>query len=393
MSRRIVITSNTSWFIFNFFSSAITEFMKGGNEIFILAPRDKYSERLENLGCKFFDLGLDRAGMNLFSELKTIQTLYRNLRNLSPDCVLNFTPKLNIYSVLICKFLKIPVVNSVAGLGYIVLSRGIKSALGKILLRLSQPFADHVIFQNNDDLSVYLAKGWVAPEKTSRVRGIGVNLNKFTPLASKDDGVVRFILFARMLKSKGVNEFVDAANAVTLHYDNIRCNKGIKPKVEFALLGFIDEQNPDGITKEVIGRWHTESSVRYLGETDDVISHIKDYDCVVLPSFYREGIPQCLIEAAALGKPIITTNNVGCRETVVDQLTGYIVPIKDSERLAEAMIAMIDLGHDGRLKMGKAARRKAENDFCHLHVAKHYLNVIESVSPDNGNKSLVKQEA
>ncbi len=392
MNRKIVITSNTSWFVFNFFSSSITEFMKGGNEIFIVAQRDKYSEKLESLGCKFFDINLDRSGMNLLSELKTIRSIYKHLRDLSPDCVLNFTPKLNIYSVLLCKYLRIPVINSVAGLGYIVLSNGFKSVLGKSLLRLTQPFADHIIFQNNDDLAVYLSNKWVVREKTSRVKGIGVDLKKFTPSKAKDDGVVRFLLFARMLKSKGVMEFVEAANIVASYFDNDTLNN-TKPKVAFSLLGFIDEHNPDGISKTEICFLHTGTIVRYLGETDNVIDHLKNYDCVVLPSYYREGIPQCLIEAASMAKPIITTNNVGCRETVVDQVTGYLVPPKDVARLSEAMINMTNLGHEQRLQMGQAGRIKAENDFCHRYVAKHYLRVIESVVTENGDKTLIKQEA
>ncbi|OLQ92074.1 hypothetical protein BIY22_16310 [Vibrio panuliri] len=393
MNRRVVITSNTSWFIYNFFCSSITEFMQDGNEISIVAPRDKYTPLLEALGCRFHEVSIDRSGANLLSEWKTITTIYKTLKQLSPDCVLNFTPKLNIYSVAVCKLLKIPVINSVAGLGYIISSNGFKSCLGKLLLRFTQPLADHIIFQNDDDLSVYLENKWATAEKISRVRGIGVNLQRFTPQITSDDGTVRFLLFARMLKSKGVPEFVEAARLVLKHYNRKYVGVSMHPKVEFSLLGFIDAYNPDGISREVIENWHSESVVRYLGETDNVIDFVRDYDCVVLPSFYREGIPQCLIEAAAMAKPIITTNHVGCRETVVDGVSGYLVPPRDSTSLAKAMITMADLSHTQRLEMGRVARRKAENEFCHLHVARHYMTCIESVLSVEKPNDLVKQEA
>nr|WP_086940002.1 glycosyltransferase family 4 protein [Thaumasiovibrio occultus] len=393
MKRRIVITSNTSWFIYNFFCSSITEFMQDGNEIFIVAPRDKYASLLEALGCRFHEVSIDRSGANFFSEWKTITTIYKTLKQLSPDCVLNFTPKLNIYSVTACKILKIPVINSVAGLGYIISSNGFKSRLGKLLLRLTQPLADHIIFQNGDDLSVYLENKWANAEKISRVRGIGVNLQRFTPQITSDDGTVRFLLFARMLKSKGVPEFVEAARMVLEHYNKKCVDVSTRPKVEFSLLGFIDAYNPDGIPREVIEKWHSEAVVRYLGETDNVIEFVRDYDCVVLPSFYREGIPQCLIEAAAMAKPIITTDHVGCRETVVDGLSGYLVPPRDSASLAKSMIKMADLSHSQRLEMGRTARLKAENEFCHLYVARHYMTCIESVLSVEERNDLIKQKA
>ncbi len=381
MNKKIVITSNVSWFISNFFSSSIAEFMRNNNQIYIVSARDKYTDKLIELGCHFREIEVDRSGMNLFQELKTIKQLLRIYSEIQPDCVLNFTPKLNIYSVLACRWLSIPVVNSIAGMGSIESEKGIKSFIGGLLLRITQPLVDHVIFQNDDDLSTYLAKKYTKPEKCSRVNGIGVQLDHFVPFQANDDGVVRFILFARMLKNKGVVDFVKAAEAVDQHYLVRRLAGYEVPKYEFSLLGFIDEANPQGLTLSELEYWHNNSIVSYLGETDDVFSIVKDYDCVVLPSYYREGIPQCLIESCAMAKPIITTNNVGCKETVVDGVSGYIVQPQCVPDLKEAMIRMIELSHSKRIKMGRYGRRKAENDFCHIKVAKHYMNIINQLLP------------
>ncbi|WP_318466412.1 glycosyltransferase family 4 protein [Photobacterium leiognathi] len=379
MNKKILITSNTSWFIYNFFSSSIVEFSKYGNQIHVIAPKDKYTQKLIDLGCHYSEINIDRSGINLFSEIKALLRLYYSLSIISPDCVLNFTPKLNIYSVLCCKVLNIKVINSIAGSGAILSDSGFKSLVGRLLLRLSQPLADHIIFQNNDDLSIYLNNKFITKKKSSRVKGIGVHLKKFTPYESDNDGVVRFILFARMLKNKGVIEFLHAAEAVNEYYQT-RKKAGYKiPRYHFSLLGFIDEAHPKGIPFSLLKQWDKKPFISYIGETDDVFNIVKHYDCVVLPSYYREGIPQCLIEACAMAKPIITTNNIGCKETVIDGVSGFIIQSKCVPDLKNAIVKMIELSHSQRIEMGKKGRKKAERDFCHITVSKHYMDTIQKI--------------
>ena len=374
-----MITSNTSWFVFNFFRSAITEFMKDGNQVFVLAPKDAYTQRLIDLGCNYQELTMSRSGINIFQEIKTLHNIYQTYKDIRPDAILNFTPKINIYSALSGKLLKIPTVNSIAGLGSIFTEKGLKSYLGKLLLKMTQPLADHVIFQNPDDWGVYLDKGYVKKTSSSRVPGIGVNLEQFRSYQAQDDGVVRFVLIARMLYTKGVEEFIEAALQVDEHYC-VRKKAGYKvPEVTFSLLGFIDEGNPQGIPLHKIQRWHDTTLVNYLGETDDVFSKVKNKDCIVLPSYYREGVPQCLIEAASMAKPIITTDNVGCRETVEHNHTGFIIKSRSVPELKDAMIKMANLSHQERLTFGKKGREKAEHEFCHIKISKHYLKTIERV--------------
>lgn len=378
--KKITIVSNTSWFIFNFFKASITEFMRDGNKVFIIAPKDNYTQRLEKLGCIFYDLKLCRSGGNFVKEIRTLKKLYDLHKMISPNCILNFTPKVNIYSALSGRLLNIPVINSVAGLGTIFSDRGIKSYCGKILLKYTQPLVEHIVFQNNDDWEVYLKHNLVQKDKSSRINGIGINLETFKPHGSQDDGVVRFVLVARMLYNKGVPEFVEAAKKVQEHY-NIRAKAGYKiPRFEFSLLGFVDEGNPKSIPIEQLNYWHENTLVNFLGRTDDVYSIVKNYDCVVLPSYYREGVPQCLIEAAAMSKPIITTDNVGCRETVEHNKSGYIVKPRSVPELKEALIKMIELTHQQRLTFGEYGRKIAMRDFCHLKISQHYLDVIDKVS-------------
>ena len=369
----------------NFFSASIVEFMKEGNIVFVAAPRDRYSDVLIEKGCVFYPINLDRSGMGIIKELTSFFDIYQLIKKLQPHVVLNFTPKLIIYGAIAASFNRVKVINSVAGLGSIFTGKGLKSWVGKVLLRISQPFADHVIFQNNDDMQTYIKHKFISSQHTSRVNGIGIDLNRFTPAIAPDDGVVRFILFSRMLKTKGINQFVSAAEQVSRYYENTLSNcNNIAPKVEFALLGFVDETHPQAISLEQLQCWEQHSSVCYLGESDDISSIVKNYDCVVLPSYYREGIPQCLIEACSMSKPVITTDNVGCRETVIHNTTGYLVEPKSVEALTKAMIDMIELTHAERLLFGHQGRLKAERDFCHIRVSKHYMQIIDEVTFNDG---------
>lgn len=353
--------------------------MRDGNQVFVIAPRDAFTNRLIDLGCVFDELVICRSGMNPLKELSSFKQLYSFYHKNSPDVVLNFTPKINIYSTIAAKMQGIPVINSIAGLGSIFSEKGIKPWLGKLLLKYTQPLAEHTIFQNPDDWKMYLAHGYVKKENSSRVHGIGINLKRFRLTKAEDDGITRFILVARMLYSKGVSEFVSAAKRVRSHYA-IRAMAGYEvPKFQFALLGFVDEKNPQGIPLAQLKNWHDTTPVNYLGETEEVFYVVKHQDCVVLPSYYREGVPQCLIEAMAMGKPIITTDNVGCRETVDDNKTGYIVKPKSVAELKDAMIKMIEVGHEKRLQFGRLGRKKAEKDFCHIIISRHYLQTIEKV--------------
>ncbi|MBF9001210.1 glycosyltransferase family 4 protein [Vibrio nitrifigilis] len=375
--KRIVIVANTSWFIYNFFRSSILELIKTHSEVYILAPWDDTSDKLIDLGCVYKDLYMDRNGANFSSEIRSIREIYFYFREVKPDCILNFTPKINIYSCVCSKILGIKVINTVSGLGSIFIDKGWKSYIGKILLKVSQPFADHVIFQNIDDMNIYLDNRLINSERCSRVNGIGIDLKRFRPVQSRNDGNVKFILTGRMLESKGVRVFAKSAKIVKQKIlDDVDfCDTN----VQFSLLGFIDNTHAHSISESELLQFSKEYNVDYLGSTDNVFDIVKDYDCVVLPSFYREGVPQSLIEACAMGKPIITTDNVGCRDTVIDKESGYIIPIKDPHALADAMLKIIKLGHEGRLAFGVKGRQKAVRDFNHLKISKHYIDIINSL--------------
>lgn len=363
---RIVISANTSWYLFNFRKGTIKALLEKGCDVIAVAPVDPYSEKLRELGCHFEPLYMDRGSTNPIKDMRTTWHYYQIFLRLKPDLVFNFTPKVNIYSTLAAQFVKAKVVNNIAGLGSLFVSHSLASRIAKLLYRISQPLADFVFFQNEEDRELFIDAGIVKRQFTGRLPGSGVDLSRFTVIPAPDDGVIRFILVARILREKGVELYVEAARQLHQQY----------PNLEFNLLGFIDEDNPSGISRTQIEQWQNDGIINYLGTTDDVTKILANQDCVVLPSYYREGVPKSLLEAAAMGKPIITTDNVGCRETVEHGCNGFLCEPKNSISLKNELEKMILLGHQKRLEFGCTGRLKIEKEFDEKLVINAYLDVL-----------------
>ncbi|TFT89830.1 glycosyltransferase family 1 protein [Proteus mirabilis] len=344
--------------------------MNCGYQVLILSPFDNYSLKLQNLGCKFIHIPIDGSSKNPLKDIKTFTTLFFILRKESVSCILNFTPKNNIYCTWAAKLNKIKVINNIAGLGTLFVNNNLSSKLARNLYKYSQKYADKIFFQNNDDLTLFLEKNYVRRSQIDRLPGSGVDLSRFTLSLSKNKEKLRFLLIARMLYEKGITFYIDAARILKEKYGN---------NVEFCLLGFIGVNNPSAITHKQMTSWVSEGIINYLGTSDAVECEIAKADCIVLPSFYREGVPKTLLEAGAMGKPIITTDNVGCRETVTHGFNGYICQPKSVSSLVDAMDRFINLPYEKKLKMGKNSRQKIETEFDERIVIKKYLDALKEI--------------
>lgn len=208
--------------------------------------------------------------------------------------------------------------------------------------------------------------------------GSGVDLSRFVVSPAPDDGVVRFLLVARMLFEKGIQYYVDSARLLKVKHGN---------SVEFRLLGFLDVNNPSAVSKIKMQEWESEGVVNYLGVSDNVENEIAKVDCMVLPSYYREGVPKSLLEAGAMGKPIVTTDNVGCREVVDDGVNGFLCDIRSTQSLKEKLSQIINLSHQERLVMGGNSRLKIEKEFDEKIVVQKYLNTISVLCPSGSDRS------
>ncbi len=217
---------------------------------------------------------------------------------------------------------------------------------------------------------MFIKRNIVAPAKAFILDGEGVDTDFFIPDAkyiSQKNSKVKFLLVARMLWDKGVGIFVDAARKLKKQY----------PDVEFQLLGACDVDNPSAIPRDVIDKWHKEGIIDYLGVTKDVRKVVSQADCIVLPSYYREGVPRTLMEAASMGKPILTTDNVGCRNVVIEGQTGFLCQTKDVDSLAEAMIKIIHLTPEERVEMGQSGRNYMISRFDEKVIIADYFNAIQ----------------
>ncbi|HIF9366954.1 TPA: glycosyltransferase family 4 protein [Photobacterium damselae] len=363
----IIISANTSWYLYNFRKNTILSLINKGYYVTTVAPKDSYSNKLELLGAKFIDISIDQSGTNPINDLKTLKKFNDIYSSNDYDVVLNFTPKNNIYSTLAAKNNNIKVINNIAGLGVLFINENLTSKIVRLLYKISQYKVDKIFFQNDDDKQLFLQYGLAKESITDRLPGSGADLSRFELTPACDDGVVRFLLIARMLYDKGISHYVEAARELKAKYGD---------KVEFNLLGFLAVENPSSVSKEDMQKWVDEGIVNYLGVSDEVEKEIGKADCMVLPSYYREGVPKSLLEAGAMGKPIVTTDNVGCRETVDDGVNGYLCDVRSTSSLIECLDKMINHTHQERIEMGVRSREKIEREFDEKIVINKYLDAI-----------------
>lgn len=374
----ILLTANTTWYIANFRMGLIRALQAREHAITVLAPLDQYADVLEKAGCKVMPLQMDNKGTSPVRDAKLLLAVWQKLRANRPDAALSFTVKNNIYVGLAARTLGIPFLPNVSGLGTGFSSEPWVASVVSLLSRAAFRPLPMVIFQNEDDRAAFVARNIVSMERTQRVAGSGVDLMRFSPAPLPNGAVIVFLLVARLLWEKGVGEFVEAARRLRA--------EGVRAR--YQLLGFLDVDNRGAIDRATVEAWQAEGLVEYLGTMDDVRPAIAGADCMVLPSFYREGVPRSLLEGAAMGRPVITTDASGCRDVVADGESGFLCKPRDVDSLTAAMRRMAQVGTERRQKMGQAARERMERVFDERLVIKTYLDWVEtqlrSKSPRGG---------
>ncbi len=372
MNKKILLVSRCAWTLYNFRAGQIrTLLAKGDCVIGGGAGGDGYEEKIRDLGIPFVPLPIDKKGTNFLADLVLFKTLFQWYLREKPDIVHHFTIKPVIYGSIAARLAGVPrIINTITGLGYVFIEDF--SWLRRLVeqqYRLALACAHFTFFQNQDDLGLFLKRKLIKREKTGLLPGSGVDITFFTPITGKEDTSSQkpctFIIISRLLKEKGIYEFVEAARIVKEQF----------PDTQFQLLGKRDERNPTVIPLKDIELWQSEGLITWLGETGDVRPFLARADVVVLPS-YREGLPRSLLEASAMGKPVITTDVVGCRDAVEHEITGLLVPAKNALALAEAMIRIIE-DPELKEKMGKFGRKKVEQDFNEKTVIENILTVYQ----------------
>lgn len=362
----ILITVNAAWNIWNFRRTLVEALLGDGHRITVLAPPDAASGDLERLGCRVKPLEMSVKGLNPLEDLRLLSRLRRAFRQERPDLVLSYTIKNNIFGAMAARAEGVPFVPNVTGLGTAFLSGGLMQAVAETLYRNAFRGLSVVLFQNEDDRRLFVNRRLIEPEQAHLVPGSGIDLVRFAMTELPPSGPPPvFLMIARLLRDKGVNEFAEAARQLRA--------QGIGAR--FQLLGAIGAQNRTAIGAATLEAWVAEGIVEYLGTAEDVRPPIAAAHCVVLPS-YREGAPRTLIEAAAMGRPLIASDVPGCRAVVDRDVSGFFCDARDAQSLAAAMRRFLDLPHAAQARMGQASRAKMEREFDQRLVIDIYRGII-----------------
>ena len=363
----VVISINAAWNIVNFRLGLISALEREGFAVTALAPPDAYVGRLSDLGIPYVPIAMDKKGLSPAADLILLLRYYRILRRLKPAAYLGFTAKPNVYGSIAARLLGIPVINNVAGLGTAFIRPGRLAKLLLWLYRLAFRRSATVFFQNPEDMALFLERGVVRPAQAVLLPGSGIDLARSRPPAAPqaERPGFTFLLVGRLIRDKGVGEFVEAARLV----------KARHPAARFQLLGFLDVENRTAISRDDIDRWAAEGLIDYLGEAEDVRPHLAAADCIVLPS-YREGMPRVLLEGAAMARPLIATDVPGCRTLVRDGENGLLCAVRDAQSLADAMLRMIAMPAAKRDALAATGRRIVEQEYDEKIVAARYLAAV-----------------
>ncbi|HIM93632.1 MAG TPA: glycosyltransferase family 1 protein [Campylobacterales bacterium] len=376
MMKTVMIVVNTSWNIYNFRLNLMHSLQSSGFRVIALAPKDDYSIKLKEEGFEWINLPFDNSSTNPLKETMQIKYFHEIYKKVMPDIILHYTIKPNIYGTLAAKWLNIPSINNVSGLGTIFLNNTLSSKVAKQLYKFSFRYANKVFFQNDDDLNLFIENKLVSKKYTDRVPGSGIDIDKFkSNYNTQEEGdEIVFLFIARLIREKGIKEYIEAIKMIK----DMNLNKQVK----FQIIGDLYLSNPSAISQNELDSWISDDLIEYLGYQSDVKSFIEKSSCVVLPS-YREGLSKSLLEAASMEIPIITTDVSGCRDVVEDGVNGYLCRVQDSDSLKEQFVKMIELSVDDREKMGQKGREKVINEFSDERVIDKYLTSIHTILSDN----------
>jgi glycosyltransferase involved in cell wall biosynthesis len=362
----VCIVSRCAWTFHNF-RLGLAKSVAGLPGISVVAAGvdiPSYAEKIEKEGIRFVKLRGRVHGTHPLALFAFFVDLYRLYRSLRPNVVHHFTIRPVVFGTLAARLARVPrIVNTIAGLGR-AFDEGhwLTTLYAKTLFHFSLRFSHHVFFQNEEDRELFVRNGLVEKGRTSVIPGSGVDTERFRPEAVQGKWTdqperVVVLMASRVLRTKGVEEFVEAARLV----------RNRQPNALFVLLGGLDFENPAAIAEHELNEWVAAGAITWIKHQDDVRPLLARADIVVLPSYYREGVPRSLLEAASMGKPIVTTDNTGCREVVDPNVNGLIVPPRDAGALAKAINYLLQ-DPALRMQMGNAGRRKMIERFDERHV-------------------------
>src|SRR5450432_2423791 len=371
--KKVALVANSAWSVYNFRMDLIRHLLIRF-DVLIIAPKDEFVLELTKTGCSFLPIHFNNRSENPLLDYALYHSLKKIYASEKPDLIFHYVIKPNIYGSLAAANFGIQTVAVITGLGYTFDRRNWLNRIVSFLYRLALKKASEVWFLNQEDANLFVQRKLVSAEKIKILPGEGINTTHFFPQANKPVArtkAFQFLMGTRLLRSKGVGVYVEAARILKNRHRDIR----------FELIGFFEKNHPDSISESELRHWHKKGIIHYGGFARDVRPFLRLADCFIFPSFYHEGIPRCLLEAAAMEVPIITSQNTGCKEVVQDGVNGFLSAPNNASDLAARMEEMMALTNSRRAEMGRLGRELVTAKFGIELILKEYDQTLLSLKP------------
>ncbi|MCA1010728.1 glycosyltransferase family 4 protein [Halobacillus halophilus] len=362
MDKRILILSNHFITLYNFRKELVSNLISAGNEVYISMPKSDDNKYFSDMGCEIIETPLDRRGINPISDFKLILNYYKIIKKVEPDIIYSYTIKPNIYGSIVSNFTKNKQVSNVTGTGATFINDNTLSKIAKILYKISLKRSYKVFFQNSGDRDFFVENKMIG-DNYAMLPGSGVNLNQYKVHELPTDETVNFIFIGRIMELKGIDEYLECAKKIKEEY----------PHTNFYVAGFIEETD----YKSIIEHYHSKGIINYIGFQKNIQSWLQKCHCTILPSHGGEGIPNVLLESAAISRICIASNINGSKDVISDGKNGYLFETGNAESLTDKVRKLMELSFDDKKLMGLAGREIVENEFDRAYVIDKYMKLIE----------------
>lgn len=365
MGKRILILSNHFITLYNFRKELIKKLIDDKNKVYISMPKAEENKFFSDMGCKVIETTVDRRGINPLNDFKLILNYIRIMKNINPDIIFSYTIKPNIYGSIASNITGYKQINNITGTGATFLKENYISNIVKILYKFSVKKSYKVFFQNNGDKD-YFVKNKMVKNNWEVLPGSGVNLDQFTFSDLPPDDEINFIFIGRIMEVKGINQYLECAQEI----------KRKNNHTNFYVAGFVEEDK----YKKIIDEYNDRGIIKYIGFQNDIKSWIEKCHCTVLPSHGGEGVPNVLLESAAMGRVCIASNINGSKDVINDNKTGFLFNPKDTSDLVDKIEKFLELDFENKKNMGKVGREKIVKDFDRRKIIDSYLNEVKFTS-------------
>ena len=358
---KILILANSSSGLYGFRNELVVKLLEQ-NQVYVSLPDNTNNKELQEEGCILYHTPINRRGMNPIQDIGLFCAYRKLIKEICPDVVLTYTIKPNVYGGLACRMEKIPYIANITGLGSALENGGPVQKIALLLYKMGLKKAGSVFLQNEFNLA-FFEKHHITKASKRLIPGSGVNLNRFQ-VKPLPENTQEFVYIARVMKEKGIEEYLSAARKVKETY----------PNAKFHILGYCEEAY-----EETLKKAQDDGIIIHHGSVKDVRPYLYGVQCLIHPSFYPEGMSNVCLEAAACGRAVITTKRPGCKETVEDGVSGYLVPEQDAKALTDAILKFINLSHEQKVQMGIAGRTRMESLFDRNQIVKAYEEEIRNI--------------